>query len=89
MAEGVLSARVKELVALAISVVEQCDGCIAYHAKAAAVRGATPEEVAEVLSVAVLMAGGPATTYGPRAYAAFREFAEAQQAADGSQESQG
>lgn len=77
MADGVVSARVKELVALAISVVEQCDGCIAYHAKAAARRGATTEEVAEVLSVAMLMAGGPATTYGPRAFAAFEEFAEA------------
>ncbi len=27
--------------ALAIAVVKQCDGCIAYHAKAAARRGAT------------------------------------------------
>jgi AhpD family alkylhydroperoxidase len=77
MADGVVSARVKELVALAISVVEQCDGCIAYHAKAAARRGATTDEVAEVLSVAMMMAGGPATTYGPRAFAAFQEFADA------------
>ncbi|HLN06783.1 MAG TPA: carboxymuconolactone decarboxylase family protein [Acidimicrobiales bacterium] len=75
MHEGALTARVKELMALAISVVKQCDGCIAYHAKAAARAGATPEEVAEALSVAILMDGGPATTYGPRAFAAYREFA--------------
>jgi AhpD family alkylhydroperoxidase len=66
---------VKELMALAISVVKQCDGCIANHARAAAKQGATAEEVAETLGVALLMAGGPATVYGPRAWEAFHEFA--------------
>jgi AhpD family alkylhydroperoxidase len=33
MAEGVLPARVKELMALAVAVVKACDGCIAYNAK--------------------------------------------------------
>jgi AhpD family alkylhydroperoxidase len=75
VAEGALSARVKELMALAIAVVKQCDGCIAYHAKAAARRGATPEEVAEALGVALLMDGGTASVYGPRAWDAYREFA--------------
>ena len=75
VAEGALSGRVKELIALAIAVVKQCDGCIAYHAKAAARLGATPEEVAEALSVALLMDGGTATVYGPRAFAAYQEFA--------------
>jgi AhpD family alkylhydroperoxidase len=76
VAEGVLPARVKELMALAIAVVKQCDGCIAYHAKAAARRGATAEEVAEALSIALLMDGGTASVYGPRAWQAFQEFAE-------------
>lgn len=75
VAEGVLPARVKELMALTIAVVKQCDGCIAYHAKAAARRGATPEEVAEALSVALLMDGGTASVYGPRAWQAYQEFA--------------
>jgi len=75
VAEGVLPARIKELMALAIAVVKQCDGCIAYHAKAAARRGATPEEVAEALSVALLMDGGTASVYGPRAWQAYQEFA--------------
>jgi AhpD family alkylhydroperoxidase len=61
--------------ALAIGVVKQCDGCIAYHAKAAARRGATEAEVAEALDVALLMDGGTASVYGPRAWAAFHEFA--------------
>ncbi|MDY7106921.1 MAG: carboxymuconolactone decarboxylase family protein [Actinomycetota bacterium] len=76
VADGALSATVKELMALAIAVVKQCDGCIAYHAKAAARRGATPEEVADALSVALLMDGGTATVYGPRAWAAYQEFAD-------------
>jgi AhpD family alkylhydroperoxidase len=75
VAEGALPARVKELMALAIAVVKQCDGCIAYHAKAAARRGATPDEVAEALGVALLMDGGTASVYGPRAWDAYREFA--------------
>jgi AhpD family alkylhydroperoxidase len=73
--DGVLPTRVKELMALLIAVVKQCDGCIAYHAKAAALHGATSEEVAEMLSVALLMDGGTATVYGPRAWAAYQEFA--------------
>jgi AhpD family alkylhydroperoxidase len=75
VADGALPARVKELMALAIAVVKHCDGCIAYHAKAAARRGATPEEVAEALGVALLMDGGTASVYGPRAWDAYREFA--------------
>jgi AhpD family alkylhydroperoxidase len=78
VADGALSAKTKELMALAIAVVKQCDGCIAYHAKAAVLRGATAEECAEALGVALLMDGGTASVYGPRAFAAFGEFAEAQ-----------
>ena len=74
MADGAVSARVKEAIALAISVVKGCDGCIAHHARRAARLGATEAEVAEVLAVALLMDGGPATVYGPRAWEAFREF---------------
>ena len=76
VADGVLPARVKELMALAIAVVKECDGCIAYHAKAAARRGATADEVAETLGVALLMDGGSASVNGPRAWQAFSEFAD-------------
>ena len=77
VADGALPAKVKELMALAIAVAKRCDGCIAYHAKAAARRGATPEEVAEALGVALLMDGGTASVYGPRAWDAYREFRSA------------
>lgn len=69
--------KTKELIALAIGVVEQCDGCIASHSQAAVNAGATRQEAAEAIGVTFLMNGGPATIYGPRAYAAFCEFADA------------
>jgi AhpD family alkylhydroperoxidase len=74
LGDGALPSKVKELMALAISVVKQCDDCISHHAKAAARRGASEEEVAEAIGVALLMDGGPATVYGPRAWSAFQEF---------------
>ena len=75
MADGALPRKVKELMALALAVAKQCDGCIAYHASAAARLGATEDEVAEVLGVALLMGGGPASVWAPRAFDAYREFA--------------
>jgi AhpD family alkylhydroperoxidase len=74
-APGALDTRTKELIALAIAVVEGCDGCIASHAQAALRAGASRQEAAEAIGVTFLMHGGPATIHGPRAYDAFCEFA--------------
>lgn len=74
---GALDVKTKELIALAIAVIERCDGCIASHAQAAARAGASRQEAAEAIGVTFLMNGGPATIYGPRAYDAFCEFATA------------
>ncbi|WP_067894506.1 carboxymuconolactone decarboxylase family protein [Nocardia vaccinii] len=76
-APGALDRKTKELIALAIGVVEGCDGCIASHGQAAARAGATRQEAAEAIGVTFLMHGGPATIYGARAYEAFCEFADA------------
>jgi AhpD family alkylhydroperoxidase len=76
LGDGALDAKTKELIALAIAVAEQCDGCIASHARGAARAEATADEVADALGVAILMSGGPATVYGPRAMDAFLEFDE-------------
>jgi len=76
-AAGALDTVTKELIALAIGVVEGCDGCIASHAQAAARAGASRQEAAEAIGVAFLMKGGPASIYGPRAFDAFCEFADA------------
>jgi AhpD family alkylhydroperoxidase len=76
MGDGELPGKVKELIALAIAVTRECDGCIAAHARSAAAKGATAQEAAEALGVAILMNGGPGTVWAPRAYDAFKEFAE-------------
>lgn len=74
LAPGVLDTTTKELIALAIAISKECDGCIAAHAHAAVRHGATPDEAAEAIGVTFLMNGGPATVYGARAYATFTEF---------------
>lgn len=80
-APGALDTRTKELIAVAIAVVAQCDGCIASHAQGAVKAGATKQEAAEAIGVTFLMNGGPATIYGPRAYSAFCDFHDAAAAA--------
>lgn len=81
--DGELDRATKELIALAIGVVEGCDGCIASHAQAAARAGATRQQAAEAIGVMFLMHGGPATIHGARAYEAFCEFADAIDAGEG------
>ena len=83
MADGSLPLKVKELIALTLSIGSQCDGCIAAHARSASRAGATKEEVAEAIGVTFLMQGGPATVYGPRAYDAFCEYYDAQHPSSG------
>lgn len=74
MADGALPAKVKELIALAVAITRECDGCIAAHAKGAARQNATEEEVAEAIGVAIMLNGGPGTVWGPRALSAFKEM---------------
>ncbi|MCB8839889.1 carboxymuconolactone decarboxylase family protein [Aurantimonas sp. VKM B-3413] len=73
--DGALPAKVKELMALAIGIADRCDGCVGYHARAAFRRGATREEVAETIAVAVQMGGGPSMVYGGEALRAYDTFA--------------
>jgi AhpD family alkylhydroperoxidase len=79
-APNALDAKTKELIALAIAISLRCDGCIAAHARGAATAGATREEAAEAIGVALSLNGGPGTVYGPRAYDAFCEYADARDA---------
>lgn len=64
---GHLDAKTRELIAIAIGVTTRCDGCIAAHTKAAVKAGATREEVAEALGVAVALNAGAAMVYSARA----------------------
>lgn len=71
IAPGVLDSKTKELIALAIGITARCDGCLAFHAKAARKHGATREEIVETIGVAVYMGGGPSMIYGAEALDAF------------------
>lgn len=74
---GALDRKTKELIALAIAVSTRCDACIAYHARASGRLGATRQEAAEALAVAIQMGGGPAVNYAAAALRAFDELAPA------------
>lgn len=76
-APGVLDAKTKELIALALSVAVRCDPCIGFHAKALVKLGATRQELDETLAVATYMGGGPSLMYAASAVAAFDEFSSA------------
>jgi AhpD family alkylhydroperoxidase len=77
MADGELPALTKEMAAFAVAIVKECDGCVVAHAKALIRLGATRRQVAELIAVTIMMDGGPATVWGPRALAAYDElFAE-------------
>ena len=72
--EGAVSTKHKELMAAAIAVAGQCQGCIALHVRAAAKAGASEAELRETVGVAILMGGGPAAVYGAEALEAFEQF---------------
>ncbi|CAH0497611.1 hypothetical protein NVSP9465_02677 [Novosphingobium sp. CECT 9465] len=74
---GALDARTKELVALAIAVAIRCDGCIAFHAKAALEQGASRDEVMETMGMALYMGAGPSLMYAAQAVEAYDQFAAA------------
>ena len=71
--KDLLGAKTRELIALAVAVTRQCDGCIVIHTDAALKQGATREEIAEALGVAIAVNAGAALIYSTRvldAYAA-------------------
>lgn len=73
---GALTTNTKELIALGIAITVRCDGCISFHVHDALQAGASKEEVAETISVAILMGGGPAVVYGVEAMQALSQYLE-------------
>src|SRR4051794_34574643 len=55
-----------ELIALAVAVTRQCDGCITIHTNVALKEGATRDEIVEALAVAIAVNAGPALVYSTR-----------------------
>lgn len=69
-----LSAKTRELICIAVAVTTRCDTCIANHVEKAIAAGATQEEIAEALGVAVAMNAGAALAYSAKAIEAYASF---------------
>lgn len=78
MKDGILDAKTKELIALAIGVANRCDGCIGFHVRTLVKMGMSFEELNEVLGIAVYMGGGSSLMYAANAVTAFNEFSHAE-----------
>jgi len=74
VADGALSRKVKEMMALSISIAVGCEGCIAYHVHDAIEAGATRPELLETISVGLMMGGGPGSIYAAHALDAIEQF---------------
>ena len=68
---NVLGPKIRELIALAVAVTRQCDGCITTHTDAAIKEGATREEIVEALGVAIAVNAGAALVFSSRVMDAF------------------
>lgn len=73
-----LDAKTRELISLAVAVTTRCDGCITVHTAEAIRLGATREQVAEALGVAVAMNAGAAMVYSARVMDAVSTYQEGQ-----------
>ncbi|MGH6746230.1 carboxymuconolactone decarboxylase family protein [Novosphingobium sp.] len=73
---GHLDPKTRELIAVACAITLRCDGCITVHTKAAREAGATEEELAEALAVAISLNAGAGLVYSTRAMDAFAASAE-------------
>jgi AhpD family alkylhydroperoxidase len=62
-----LGEKVRQLISIAVAVTTHCDGCITFHTDAALKAGATKQEIAEALGVAMAMNAGAALIYSLRA----------------------
>ncbi len=72
-----LDEKTRQLISLAVAVTTRCDGCITVHTSAAIKAGATKEEIAEALGVAVGMNAGAALVYSARVLDAYEEKTKA------------
>jgi len=59
--DGKLSKIQKEMIAIGISVVINCESCMEWHIKQALDSGVSENEILEAIEVGIEMAGGPAT----------------------------
>ena len=60
-ADGALSKKTKELIAIGISVLMDCESCMQWHIDQAAACGATQQEILEAIEVGIEMGAGRVT----------------------------
>lgn len=80
---GVLDIKSKEFIALGISIAVRCEPCIMFHVEALVNAGASREELADVLAMAVQMGGGPSLMYASKALAVYDELTGAGDGSEG------
>jgi AhpD family alkylhydroperoxidase len=76
---GALKKKIKELMALSISIVTKCEPCMEWHLDQALQSGATDEEIYESIDVAIEMGGGQAGAYARFVLKALEYFKERNQ----------
>jgi len=59
--DGALSRGNKELIAIGISIITNCESCLEWHIKKALDAGITQNQIIEAIGVGIEMGGGPAT----------------------------
>jgi AhpD family alkylhydroperoxidase len=74
-ADGALSEKTKQLIAVAAAHVTQCPYCISGHTKLAQRKGASPEEIMEAIWVAAEMRAGGAYAHSTIALQAMQSAA--------------
>ena len=74
--DGALEKKIKELMALSISIVTKCEPCMEWHLDQALRAGATERELYESIDVAIEMGGGQAGAYARFVLKALQYFKE-------------
>lgn len=72
--DGALSAKAKEMLGLAASLVLRCDDCVRYHVQSCRENGVKREELFEIFSVALVVGGSIVVPHLRRAVAFLDEL---------------
>jgi AhpD family alkylhydroperoxidase len=80
--DGVIPAKYRELMSVAVALTTQCAYCIDAHVKNAVQAGATREEIAETVFIAAALRAGGAVGNGLLAMRLFDESSRADREAD-------
>jgi AhpD family alkylhydroperoxidase len=70
-ADGVIPAKYRQLISIAVAITTQCPYCIEAHVAAAKKAGASAEELAEAAFIAAALAAGAAASHGAMAFKFF------------------